>query len=383
MSERTPLEQIDAWERDGTIDEATAARLRASAETATATTTATTTATVTDAGPGAKSGGVSVVNYAIAVLLLLGGGLLFSAWQIWIGGFFGGEADTGFSALGLLFGSFVADAPQTLATYLPIETLALLGAWAMRQRDGVPGVLVAPLLLVVAYGGARTVEALVQPLIGYNLNNYENFDFFRASVINALGSGAGLGLIALLERLRPGRLLAFGFVGWSFATATSLKSVIDSLGPDGFTFWNANPLWSLWWLLPGVIIYLYARRAAALGESGRARATIARAFGGVVMILAMFLTGIGSGMVDGTGVPVGPLITTAVSFLLVLLALRERVGAYLWASAIGLFGSLSFLNALYLAGQIGELGALLVEGVLLIAIGGGVLALRSRLVSGR
>ena len=66
-----------------------------------------------------------------------------------------------------------------------------------------------------------------------------------------------------------------------------------------------------------------------------------------------------------------------------LLALRERVGAYLWASAIGLFGSLSFLNALYLAAQIGELGALLVEGVLLIAIGGGVLALRSRLVSGR
>ena len=82
---------------------------------------------------------------------------------------------------------------------------------------------------------------------------------------------------------------------------------------------------------------------------------------------------------DQSGFPVTATIALVVSGALILIAVRERESAYLWPSGVGLFGSLSVMNAIYLVGHLGALGTLLSEGLLLLAIGGGLFFLRARL----
>jgi hypothetical protein len=321
-------------------------------------------------------GGSAVVNNVIALFLLLGGALLSGAWALFAAELVNPSlvAEYG-SALYLLS----EPSPQVIVvSFGPVTLLALIGALALRQRDGALGALVVPLLVLVASGASVLVEALSLLAIGETTQSESWWESPAASLLPALTSLVGLLVILLAHRIRSGRLFALALVGWSFAFAGTLRVAIAYLflrsGVDEVSY--ALLGWSLWWLLPALGIYFYARRAAVASDDGRARASIARIFGGLALVGSM----LANGNLSSEEFPFAALELLGVSLLLVLLALRERAAAYLWPSAVGIIASLSVINATYFSETLGLSGALLVEGLILLGVGGATFALRSRLI---
>jgi hypothetical protein len=318
-----------------------------------------------------------VVNNVVALFLLLGGALLSVAWALFATGL---VRPTFVEDFGSPLLALAAPTPEiTLASYGPVTLVALIGALALRRRDGALGALVVPLLVLFAAGASRIVEALVLLLVGESW-----WGSPADALIPVLTALVGLLAILLAHRIRSGRLLAFALVGWAFVVASDLRAAIFTLllvnGPDSGEYYSPfmNQVWSLWWLLPAAGVYLYARRAAKGADADRARASIARIFGGLALIGCMSET-LGYDLTH-EAFPFAAVAILGVSALLVLLALRERATAYLWPSAVGTLAALSVLNAIYFSETLGLSGALLVEGLILLGVGGATFALRSRLI---
>jgi hypothetical protein len=321
-----------------------------------------------------------VVDNVVALFLLLGGALLSGAWALFATGL---VRPTFVEDYGSQLGWIFSPTPEIILAGLgPVMLVALIGALALRRRDGALGALVVPLLVLFAAGASRIVEVLA-PLLIDATSQSELWGWHPTNaLISALSTLVGLLAIVLAHRIRSGRLLAFALVGWAFVVASDLREVISA-----FLFVNGNDLeyspfynqaWSLWWLLPAAGVYLYARRAAKGTDADRARASIARIFGGLALIGCMSET-LGYDLTH-EAFPFAAVAILGVSALLVLLALRERTTAYLWPSAVGTLAALSVLNAIYFSETLGLSGALLVEGLILLGVGGATFALRSRLI---
>ena len=325
-----------------------------------------------------------VVNNVVALFLLLGGALLSFAWAL-----FATELvhPTFVEDYGSQLGWISSPTPEIiLASLGPVMLVALIGALALRRRDGALGALVVPFLVLFAAGASRIVEVLA-PLVIDAPSQSENWwwllpdALIPRALIPVLASLVGLLAILLAHRIRSGRLLALALVGWAFVVASDLREAISTLvlvngSEDGYYALFENQAWALWWLLPAAGLYLYARRAAKGSNADHARASITRIFGGLALIGAMLTSGIFS--MDEF--PFSAVATLGVSLLLVLLALRERATAYLWPSAAGIFAALTVINGIYFSETLGLSGALLVEGLILLGVAGATFALRSRLV---
>jgi hypothetical protein len=368
MSTRELGEQIDLWERDGTIDAATAIRLRVSLSAG------------ADSTRGASwQRDSSVMNHVVAVFLFLGGTLLLGAWELYVMQLMRPTTEMdGLDGIAILFTSLGFSLTETLVGLLPPLFIAIAGVLLMRRRGGVAGSLVGPLLLFISYVGSRLVETTAQVLTGfYSLSgDWGDQTPLMMSTIAVASSLAGLVLMLIGQRLRPGRLVTLASVVWLFGFALALFTLLQVAisGTDGGGV--LNPLWTLWWLMPGLAIYLYARQARRGDAASQGRARLALVSGGLAMIGQMLVRSFDG---DQSGFPVTATIALVVSGALILIAVRERESAYLWPSGVGLFGSLSVMNAIYLVGQLGALGTLLSEGILLLAIGGGLFFLRARL----
>jgi hypothetical protein len=321
-----------------------------------------------------------VVNNVVALFLLLGGALISSAWVFFAADLTSSSDDGVYLwTLSIPWGYTPV---MTIVSFGPVTLLALIGALTLRRRDGALGALVVPLLALVAGGASLLVEALALLAVGRSLQSEIPSVRPVAVFVPVLTALVGLLAVLLAHRIRSGRLLAFALVGWAFALAANLREAISNLslvnGSDGgYYSLVENQAWSLWWLLPAVGIYLYARRAAASADSDRGRASVARIFGGLTLV-GMMLT---SGIFSIDEFPLAAVATLGASLVLVLLALRERATAYLWPSAVGIFAALSVINGIYFSETLGLSGALLVEGLILLGVGGTTFALRSRLVS--
>lgn len=322
-----------------------------------------------------------VVNNVVALFLLLGGALLSFAWALFATGL---VHPTFVEDYGSQLGWISSPTPEIiLASLGPVMLVALIGALALRRRDGALGALVVPLLVLFAAGASRIVEVLA-PLVIDAPSQSENWWWLLPdALIPVLASLVGLLAVVLAHRIRSGRLLAFALVGWAFVVASDLREPISAFllvnGNDSGDYAPFyNQVWSLWWLLTAAGVYLYARRAAKGTDADRARASIARIFGGLALIGCMSET-LGYDLAH-EAFPFAVVAILGVSALLVLLALRERATAYLWPSAVGILVALSVLNAIYFSETLGLSGALLVEGLILLGVGGATFALRSRLV---
>ena len=320
-----------------------------------------------------------VVNNVVALFLLLGGALLSSAWILFAANLVSSSDDGVYLSALSIFGGYTP--VMTIVSFGPVTLLALIGALALRQRDGALGALVVPLLALVAGGASLLVDALALLALGGSLQSESSSVSPATVLIPVLTALVGLLAVLLAHRIRSGRLLAFALVGWAFALASNLREAISNLFLVNGSEWDYYSLfehqaWALWWLLPATGIYLYARRAAAGADSDRGRASVARIFGGLMLVGSMLTSGIFS--IDEF--PLAAVATLGASLALVLLALRERATAYLWPSSAGIFAALSVINGIYFSEALGLSGALLVEGLILLGVAGATFALRSRLV---
>ena len=143
------------------------------------------------------------------------------------------------------------------------------------------------------------------------------------------------------------------------------------------------------WIVCAIAIGLIglAESRGASASAGR-RAALARFWAGIVAVVGVATAVMRTEFTDGGGHRViepiiGELIVLAVSAVLVQRAFRRESGAYVLAAALGVIIALTDFNFSYFAERSGTEVALLVEGLILIAIAFGAERLSRRVASSR
>ena len=349
------LERIAAWESAGLIDAATAERLRA-AEVAAGSHEA------PAPPPSTAPFGVASSFFGPAVTVVemfsyLGSAFVLAAWAFLIGRLSTEAAEPARSWL------LVAGFAVPAAVFFLIGLL-LHGRQARLSRAA--GVAFLLSVGFVWSGVVLNVEI-----------------FADGAIVLVAGSAAALVAAAAYRWIHPAVLTEIGLLSAiTGLVAAGLAMLNELLFPgDGFFDPFARQpgaagaaIESVAWIACAIVIGLIglAESRGASAAAGR-RAAIARFWAGVVAVVgvatAVMRTEFNEGGSNRIIEPIiGELIVLAVSAVLVQRAFRRESGAYVLAGALGVIIALTDFNFSYFAERSGTEVALLVEGLILIAI---------------
>ncbi|HET9347278.1 MAG TPA: hypothetical protein VFO05_16415 [Candidatus Limnocylindrales bacterium] len=348
------LERIAAWEAAGLIDAATAERLRA-AEVAGAT-HEDRDSSISPAGLASSFFGPAVS--VVEMFSYLGGGFVLAAWAF-------------------------------LITRLANETSEPTRAWLLVAGMAVPAAVffVGGLLL---HGRSERLDraAGVSYLLsvafvwGGVILNVEIFT--DGAVPQVAGAAAAVVAAAAYRWLHPAVLTEIGLLAAITGLVLAVLQLIrEQLFPSNdfiepFARQPGIPgaiIEAVVWIACAIVIGLIGLRESRGGSNAsERRATLARFWAGVVAVVGV-ATAVMRTEFDGAGEShrvlepiVGELIVLGVSAVLIERAFRRESGAYVLAAALGVIIALTDFNFSYFAERAGTEVALLVEGLLLIAI---------------
>jgi hypothetical protein len=364
MTDDRVLDRIAAWESEGIIDAATAARLRA-AEASTSV-LGRQSVVASAFGPGLQI--TEVFGY-------LGAAFVLGAWHSLVASLIPAEVGDA-----VVRHNVLRDVAQWLVAAVWLGGLGFVLAGRGERGRRAAGVLY---LVATAH-----VLAGVMVMLAWNPEPDASETFFAG----AAGTAAAL----FFRRLQPALLtqlgLIIGAVVLGFGTMQLLERFLFGSAASGDTPTAARPLLSIaWWLLVAVGFGVLARwersrlaaATAAEHDAIRRRAGMTALAAGLTAIIGTSLGALGG----FGGRPFEPwmddLIVAAVSAVLLGLAVRSGAAAYLYPAALGLFIAFSDLNAQYVAAETGTGIALLVEGVILLVVGFGADRVRRRLEARR
>jgi hypothetical protein len=348
------LDRIAGWEAAGLIDAATAERLRA-AEVA--------------AGPGDDRG--SSVSPA---------GLASS---------FFGPAVSVVEMFSYLGGAFVLAAWGFLIARLSTEASEPTRSWLLVAGAAVPAAVFFVGGLVLHGRSARLDRAAgVAYLVSVGFvwaGVIANVEIFAdGAVPQVAGAAAAIVAAAAYRWLHSAVLTEVGLLGAiTGLTAAVLQLIRERLfaANDPFDPFVGQPgaagaaIESIAWIACAIVIGLIGLAESRLDTAAASRrATLARFWAGVVAVVGVATAVLRTEFTDFAGSHrviepiVGELIVLGVSAVLVERAFRRESGAYVLAAALGVIIALTDFNFSYFAERSGTEVALLVEGLLLIAI---------------
>jgi hypothetical protein len=358
MSDAT--EHIAGWEAAGLIDRETADRLRAASGSPTVHET---TATAPTAHPRSAAAALFGPSVTISeVFAYLGGAFLLAAWSSFMARTeSGGEAGVVLGAMALL-----------AAGVLGVIGLRLMGGGERASRASGVAFLLVSTYVATAAASFGNAAGLDWPLLG------------------VVGSVAGLATAIALRYIHPAALTQVGVLAWLTGLGVSTLAWLQvTLFPENFspetglpTSTGPDPLLlvvasAAWWLATAVGIALIGLREARIADrdadpgAGR-RAAISRFWAGLVAVLGLWQALSRSSFADGEYGRVvepwiGDLALLALSAILVERAFRRDATSFIYAAALGLLIALTDFNVTYLSGSTEV--ALLIEGLILLAVG--------------
>lgn len=374
------LEHIAGWEAAGLIDRVTADRLRAAGDPAAvldgppAGTTSPTGRLDAIAQPRSAVSAMFGPSVTISeVFAYLGGAFLLAAWSSFMARTNGPTGDTG-AVFGIM--SLLA------AGVLVVMGLRLQGGGERASRaSGVAFLLVSTYVAAAAAAFADTA-GLDWPAVG------------------VLGSAAGLAAAVALRVVHTSVLTQVGVLSWITGLGISLLAWLQvSFFPENFspetglpTSTSPDPLILVvanagWWLATAVIIALIGLREARIADrdadpgAGR-RAAISRFWAGLTAVIGLATAisrsaALANGEYGRVVEPwVGDLALLALSAILVERAFRRDATSFIYAAALGLLIALTDFNLTYLSDSTEV--ALLIEGLILLAVGVAADRLRKR-----
>jgi hypothetical protein len=365
------LERIAGWESAGLIDAATAERLRAAEAAAV---DAEPDPTAASARPGVASSFFGPAVSIVEAFSYLGAAFVLAAWA-------------------MLIGRLSSEASGTTRDWLLVAGAAIPAAIFFLIGITLNGR--SPRLGRAA--GVAFVVSVALIWLGVTLN----LDiFYDSSVAAVVGAVAGLAAAVVYRWIHPAILteiaLLATFTGLVQAGLLFLHDVVSPTQqiPDGGTFNNPTlgevAFASVAWLGTAVVIGLIAlAESRGAGAEAARRASLARFWAGIVAIggVASVLTqtvydanGFGNRVVEPW---IADVIILLISGVLLERAFRRGAGAYVLAAAFGVVLAFTDFNFSYFAQASGTELALLVEGLLLIAIAFGAERLSRRVGGSR
>ena len=359
MSDAT--EHIAGWEAAGLIDRETADRLRAASESEARNTTAPDTASHPRSAAAALFGPSVTISEVFAYL---GGAFLLAAWSSFMSRSSGpnGEPGVVLGAMALL-----------AAGVLGVLGLRLMGGGERASRASGVAFLLASTYVAAAAAAFGNVAGLDWPALG------------------VVASVAGLTTAIALRYIHPAALTQVGVLAWLTGLGVSTLSWLQvTLFPENFspdtglpTSTGPDPMLlvvatAAWWLATAVGIALIGLREARIADrhadagAGR-RAAISRFWAGIVAVLGLSQAvsrsaGFANGEYGRVVEPwIGDLALLVLSAILVERAFRRDATSFIYAAALGLMIALTDFNLTYLSGSTEV--ALLIEGLILLAVG--------------
>jgi hypothetical protein len=378
------LDHIAGWEAAGLIDRPTADRLRAAGDpaaghdSAASGTSEAAEMRETAAPPRSAVSAMFGPSVTISeVFAYLGGAFLLAAWSSFMTRANGPTGDPG-----VLVGAMSLAA----AGVLGVMGLALRGgSERMSRAAGVAFLLVASYAAVAA-AAFSNAAGLEWPLTG------------------VVASAVGLATALALRVFHPSVLTQVGVLSWLTALAGSTLSWLQvTLFPEEFspvtglpTAAGPDPLilvaaTAVWWLVTAVAIALIGLREAQIADrdadpgAGR-RAAISRFWAGILAVIglasavtrsAAFADGEYGRVVEPW---IGDLAMLVLAAILVERAFRRDATSFIYAAALALMIALSDFNLTYLSDT--TEAALLIEGLILLAVGFAADRLRRRIRDG-
>jgi hypothetical protein len=351
------LERIAGWESAGLIDAATAERLRA-AEAA--------TVDEGEPGPTATPARASVASS------------------------FFGPAVSIVEAFSYLGGAFVLAAWAVLIGRLGNEASGATRDWLLVAGAAIPAVIFF-LIGITLHGrsprlGRAAGVAFAMSVALIWLGVTLNVDIFSDSSVAAVaGAAAGLVAAAAYRWVHPSILTEIALLatltGLVQAGLLFLRELVSPTEPLPFGGETLNPtlgevaIASVVWLATAVVIGLIAlAESRVAGPEAARRASLARFWAGIVAVAGV-ASALSQTVYDGTGYShrivepwIADVIVLLISGVLLERAFRRGAGAYVLAAAFGVVLALTDFNFSYFAQASGTEVALLVEGLLLIAI---------------
>jgi len=360
MSDAT--EHIAGWEAAGLIDRETADRLRAASDP-----TADRNAPAANTTVHPRSGAAALFGPSVTiseVFAYLGGAFLLAAWSSFMS-----RSDASNGEPGVLLGAMALLA----AGVLGVIGLRLMGGGERASRASGVAFLLVSTYVATAAAAFGNAAGLDWPTLG------------------VVGSAAGLATAIALRVLHPAVLTQVGILAFLTSLGVSALAWLQvTLFPENFspdtglpTSTGPDPLLlvvatAAWWLATAVGIALIGLREARIAErdadpgAGR-RAAISRFWAGIVAVLGLSQAisrsaGFANGEYGRVVEPwVGDLALVALSAILAERAFRRDATSFIYAAALGLMIALTDFNITYLSGSTEV--ALLIEGLILLAVG--------------
>ncbi len=377
------LEHIAGWEAAGLIDRPTANRLRAAGDPAlishgpTAATTGLTARPASIAQPRSAVSAMFGPSVTISeVFSYLGGAFLLAAWSSFMGRT-NGTGDSG-GVLGVM-------------ALIAAVVLCGMGLRLMRGGERASRASGVAFLLVATYAAAAAAA----------FGDAAGLDWPANAVV---ASGVGLGVAIALRIVHPSMLTQVGVLAGLTALAASTLALLQvTFFPQDFspetglpTATGPDPLFlvvasAAWWLVTAVLIALIGLREARIAErdsdlrAGR-RAAISRLWAGLAAVIGLATAvtrsaTLANGEYGRVVEPwVGDLALLALSAILVERAFRRDATSFIYAAALGLLIALTDFNLTYLSNSTEV--ALLIEGLILLAVGVAADRLRRRIGRG-
>ncbi|HET7703050.1 MAG TPA: hypothetical protein VFK35_06605 [Candidatus Limnocylindrales bacterium] len=378
---RDVQERIDGWERAGLIDAETAQRLRtdeAAREGDAGGKEAVPAPIPVRSASAEKPRGLafaSVFGPGVSVgemFAYLGTGFLLGAWTAFVIRISGDSADS--TLVGVGFG--------IVAVALTVLGITLRSGDDRRRRAAGAAFLVGTGFAASAAAAFASRWSMDGPLVAVVVG-----------LIAVLVAGA-------FRRIHPALLTEFGLILSVTGFGAAVLSWIEFLITPQFDGFNGEELATFdhlplvlaqaaGWLLIALVLGLYALVVARADEGDEAaahrRATLVRASAGLVAVLGLTRALTKEADIGGEYQRVIPawaadLVILALAILLVERAFRRDSGAFLFAAGAGFIAALTDFNFSYLSDST-EVG-LLIEGVILLAVGFVADRLRRRLAAG-
>jgi hypothetical protein len=366
------LEHIATWEAAGLIDESTADRLRGAEQLHP------TSTTEDRAQAGVPTGSVASRMFGPSVQVAevfgyLGGGFIIAAWSAFMAttAGSGGDPEITVGVLGLLAAGVLTalairlrlgdERSSRAAGVVLLVALGFVSGSAFSLLNGtvvewpLVGVIVSAVVVLVAVG-YRVLHPSALTQVG---------------VLASLTALAASVLVWLQETVFP-------------QTFNETTGVVTQSGPDPIVLVIAS---AAWWLAIAVGMGLLGlAEARNIGNpsdpTAASRAAITRFWAGLLAVIGLS-TSISRSAPTSSGEYtrvleplLGDIALLVLSAVLVERAFRREATSYIYAAALGLIVALTDINVSYMADSTSV--ALLVEGLILLAVGFGADRLRRR-----
>lgn len=367
MSDERLTQRLAAWQAAGLIDAATAGRLTAFEAAAEGEPAELPLAPAISPWFGAQLSISEMLGY-------LGAAFLLAAWHAFL--------NVSWSDFGL----------EALEFAVPAVVLALIGAGMGGESDRRSRAAGVSLIAATLYVGlaARAVIDALNPVMA-------------PDVVLVLSCLVAVVAAVAFRRLHPAVLTQFGLalaivtqasvtLAWLNNVAYPVANQFDSNGAPALDATAAVVRvilaagWWLAWALGIGLLGMYEARialrqpASASGDAAARRSALSRCIAGLVAVLGVTLAVMQSNSYGRVlAAWLGDVAILTVVTVLVIVAFRRMSSAFLYPAALGLIVALTDVNATYVAERSGVAGALLLEGVILVAGGLAAERLRRRL----